>query len=88
MIIVFGSKVVLKCEGTVKQRICTNCGKSSEMSLSRVVKQFTLYGLPVMSITKQRGELCRNCGDIRPLEKKEYELKKRENKELEKTMNG
>lgn len=77
MIIVYGYNTIFKREGSQGQAVCHNCGYTIEHTLCRQINQTTLFWIPIISITKQRGKMCESCGNIIPMNKHDYNEEKK-----------
>lgn len=61
MLLLFGLKTVLRAL-PARQATCRYCGRHGEHSLEERASKFTLFFIPVFTVSRQSRITCSNCG--------------------------
>ena len=72
MFIIWGTKNDVKTDKTIGYSVCPNCGYNTEKALVKEKFKFTLFFIPIISVTKRRGICCPECGMYKELNASEY----------------
>ena len=72
MFIIYGTRTDLKTDAELQPVQCENCGHFAPQMLFRKIWRFMLFHIPTFGFCQKRGTMCKNCGKIHPLKKRQY----------------